>query len=134
MKIFGKRGNRVALFMAGFFLVLSSLVIFEASNTSAQVRTVQSKLGDVYASLSDFRTLVKAVRQNNNEITNNTRLLEQLQREVEKIKKDLYTMTRTISDNEKQNKEFNKKINFELEPRTKRLEQAVREIAQRLPC
>ncbi len=133
MKLFGKRGNRVALFMAGFFLVLSSLAIFEASNTSAQVRTVQSNSSDRYVSLSDFRKLVQAVKQNNDEVKNNTRLLQQLQRDVKKIKDDLYTMTRTIRDNKEQSKRFDKKINFELEPRTNRLEQAVREIAQRLP-
>ncbi len=121
MKILGKKGNHLALFMAGSFLVLSSLVIFEDSNTGAQVRTAQSKLGNVYASLADFRTLVQAVKQNNNEIINNTRLLEQLQREVEKIKRD----------NQEQSKKSDKKITFELEPRISRLEQAVRELAMR---
>ncbi len=100
MKILGKKGNHLALLLAGVFLVLSSLVIFEASSTSAQVRTVQSKLGNVYASLADFRTLVQAVKQNNNEIKDNTRMLEQLQREVEKIKRD----------NKEQSKKFDKKI------------------------
>ena len=133
MKIFGKRGNRVALFMAGFFLVLSSLAIFEASNTSAQVRTVQSNSSDRYVSLSDFRKLVQAVKQNNDEVKNNTRLLQQLQRDVKKIKDDLYTMARTIRDNKEQSKRFDKKITFELEPRTNRLEQAVKELAWRLP-
>lgn len=133
MKIFGKRGNRVALFMAGFFLVLSSLAIFEASNTSAQVRTVQSNSSDRYVSLSDFRKLVQAVKQNNDEVKNNTRLLQQLQRDVKKIKDDLYTMARTIRDNKEQSKRFDKKITFELEPRTSRLEQAVKELARRLP-
>ncbi|MCP4366227.1 MAG: hypothetical protein GY800_13155 [Planctomycetes bacterium] len=133
MKILGKKGNHLALLLAGFFLVLSSLMVFEASNTDAQVRTVRSELGDVYASLSDFRTLVQAVKQSNNEIQNNTRLLEQLQREVEKIKRGLQTMTRAIKDNKDQDRDINRKITFELEPRTSRLEQAVKEIARRLP-
>jgi chromosome segregation ATPase len=119
--------------MAGFFLVLSSLAIFEASNTSAQVRTVQSNSSDRYVSLSDFRKLVQAVKQNNDEVKNNTRLLQQLQRDVKKIKDDLYTMARTIRDNKEQSKRFDKKITFELEPRTSRLEQAVKELARRLP-
>ena len=133
MKIFGKRGNRVALFIAGFFLVLSSLAIFEVSNTSAQVRTVQSNSSDRYVSLSDFHKLVQAVKQNNDEVKNNTRLLQQLQRDVKKIKDDLYTMARTIRDNKEQSKRFDKKITFELEPRTNRLEQAVKELVRRLP-
>ncbi|MEE9488013.1 MAG: hypothetical protein V3W00_04830 [Candidatus Brocadiales bacterium] len=42
-------------------------------------------------------------------------------------------MARTTRDNKEQSKRFDKKITFELEPRTNRLEQAVKELARRLP-
>ncbi len=104
MKIFGEKGNQATLFFAGIFLVLSSLIIFDDSNTDAQVRTVQDVTIVENASLSDFRKLAQAVRQNNDEVKNNTRLLQQLQREVKKIKDDLYTMAKAISENREQGK------------------------------
>lgn len=133
MGSFKKMGNRATLFLAGFSLVLFSLTMFENSNTDAQVRTVQLNLDARYVTVPTFRKLLEVIKRDETTLKDNSRLIQQLQKQVERFQKDLHTMSRTVNGNKEQYKKFDDKINYELEHRVRQLEQAVKEIARRLP-
>ncbi len=133
MGSFKKMGNRAALFLAGFSLVLFSLIVFENSNTDAQVRTVQLNLDARYVTVPTFRKLLEVIKRDETTLKDNSRLIQQLKQQVERFKKDLHTMSRAIDGNKKQYEKFGDNINYDLDHRVRQLEQAVKEIARRLP-
>ncbi len=133
MGSFKKMGNRAALFLAGFSLVLFSLTVFENSNTDAQVRNVQLNLDARYVTAPTFRKLLEVIKRDETTIKNNSQLIQQLKQQVEGFKKDLHTMSRAIDGNKEQYKKFDDKINYDLDHRVRQLEQAVKEIARHLP-
>lgn len=133
MGSFKKMGKRATLFLAGFSLVLFSLTVFENSNTDAQVRNVQLNLDARYVTAPTFRKLLEVIKRDETTIKNNSQLIQQLKQQVERFKKDLHTMSRTIDGNKKQYKKFDDKINYDLDHRVRQLEQAVKEIARHLP-
>ena len=132
MKAF-RMENQRTLFLVGLSLVFFCLITFENPDTDAQVRTVQSNPNEGYVTLSDFRKLLTAIQQDEAAIKNNSKLIQQLQQQVVKMENDSDAIAGGIKDIAEYCKKFDQKITFDLEPRVRQLEQAVKQIAQQIP-
>src|SRR3990167_2523230 len=133
MKYLNKMDGRGILLLAGFALACFYLVTFENSNADAQVRTVQSNPNEGYVTLSDFRKLLTAIQQDETAIKSNSKLIQQLQQQVVKMENDSNAIAGGIKDLAEYCKKFDQKITFDLEPRIRQLEQAVKQLAQQIP-
>lgn len=121
------------LLLTAFVSVFFYLTAFGSPNADAQVRTVQSNPNEGYVTLSDFRKLLTAIQQDEAAIKNNSRLIQQLQQQVMRMENNSDAIAGGIKDLAEYYKKFDQKITFDLEPRIRQLEQAVKQIAQQIP-